>query len=132
MECSEFLHDVRVSPQVFWKKSSSHFFGPKVVKFFRFCRKFTLGIFLIFCMKLQRQKVLKLTYMIILGKILFWVFGLKLPKLEFLQFMENKFWELFYIFCIRLHQHESLKLIWISFSRKILILGFWAKRGPKV
>ena len=82
------------------------------MSFFKFFEKSMRGIFLIFCMKLQQDKALKLIWMIFLGgKSCFEDFGLKGAKNEDFEVSRktdayhfSDFWTLtiFLILCIKL------------------------------
>ena len=99
----DFLHIVAKAEEqnhFFGKILSSSFWakiGPKM-KCFKFCQKSVHGSFLIFCMKLQQHKGLKLTQMVFLGKSCTRIFKQKVAQNEFFQFYSKLIDRIFLIF----------------------------------
>ena len=110
--------------------------GPKWVQneVFKFYEKSVHGIFLIFCLKLQQHKVLKLVLVIFWEKSCFEdsepkgsVMGSKWGFSVY----EKSVFRNFLSFCIKLQQYISLKLTLWNFFEKLLFWGFLPKRGVK-
>ena len=94
MELFLFLDEVTAAKRLkidanncFWNNC----FGPKKdKKFLNFCEKSMHGTFLIFGIKLQEFKGLKLTQMIFLGNTLHWKFlGQKMAQNKFFKFYDE-------------------------------------------
>ena len=92
------------------------------VRFFQLFKKLAHGIFLIFCMKLQQWKVLKMTYDIYGPKIIFFRFSKKSMRGTFL------FW-------MNLQCYKGFKLaqtILFFWGGEDLVLGFVNKKQSKM
>ena len=107
------------------------FFRPKRPKmiFFKFDEKWTPGMFLVFLMKLQQHKVVKLTFIIFLGETLCWCFWTKGSQNEVFQVLwKINSWN-FSDFLLEVKATSSLELTSMIYLGEILFCCFQVKRS---
>ena len=104
-------------------RTKLHKMGPQFWGFSSFIKN-QHKIFLIFFTKLQQHKVLRLTYMIFLEKIMFRDFWNKSDQNEVFKYYQKSVYETFLdFFCMKLQQNTQMILL-----GKIFALGFLDKR----